>query len=78
MPSAKIYLIWQHVSTSKSHLQARSIKYKRVKGNMYNFIKSGIETLMLPYDKVHVAVSTQLSNIKINVVKKLFCFFFEG
>ena len=32
---------------------------------------------MLYNDKMHVAVATQFSKIKINIVKRLFCFFFE-
>ena len=33
---------------------------------------------MLYYNKMHVAVPTQLSKIKINIVKRLFRLFFEG
>jgi hypothetical protein len=77
MPSTQlviiIFLTWQHVSTSKYHLQANSIKY--IKGNMCIFIEFGIEILILQDDKVHVALSDQLCKIKINIVKRLLFLF---
>jgi len=49
MPSAQlgyvVLLIWQHLSTSKGHLQASDINY--IKRNVYNLILFRTDILVL-------------------------------